>query len=78
MLIFFGVFLVFVGFLFTLTIIGSIIGIPTMLLGIVLIVAGVFARRKTVITNVVHVQNAPASEVPSSQKPMVVESKNTH
>lgn len=57
MLIGIGVAFIVLGFLFCLTIIGAFIGIPMILLGVVLCVAGAF-RRKTIIQNVVTVQNS--------------------
>ena len=49
-----AVFLV-LGLLFSLSIIGAFIGVPMMLIGLVMLIAG--GRRKTVITNVVQVSN---------------------
>jgi hypothetical protein len=52
-----GVVFLLVGFIFCLTIIGAFIGGPMMFLGAIFLVFGLFGRRKTVITNVVHVTN---------------------
>lgn len=52
-----GGMLVLLGLLFCFTIIGAFIGIPMMLVGAILLAIG--GRRKTVITNVVQVTNAP-------------------
>jgi len=61
-MIIFGFFLQFIGFLFCLTVIGAIVGVPLILIGGVVVVFGFFGRRKTVIQNVVTVQNvAPAA-----------------
>ena len=54
-----GVILIILGFLFSLSIVGAIIGIPLMLIGFVMVVFG--GGRKTVVTNVVQVSNAVSS-----------------
>ena len=70
MLIFGGV-LVLLGFLLCLTIIGSIIGVPLIMLGSIFMFIGLLGRRKTVITNVIQVSNtvpaAPLSPPPLRQ-----------
>jgi len=53
----FGVILMFVGLLLCLTIFGAVIGVPMMIVGFGMIVVSLVGRRKTVITNVVHVSN---------------------
>ena len=55
-----GVLIVF-GLLLSLSIVGAIVGVPLILVGIVLMVAG--GRRRTVITNVVQVSTAPESRM---------------
>lgn len=80
-MIIFGFFLQFVGFLLCLTVIGAIVGVPLILIGGIVVVFGFFGRRKTVIQNVVTVQNAvpaaperapqpprPSNEVPPAQE----------
>jgi hypothetical protein len=57
-----GAVLVFLGLLFSLTVIGAIIGIPMMIAGAIMMAVGVFGRRKTIITNVVQVSNAPGAQ----------------
>jgi hypothetical protein len=52
-----GAILIVVGFLFCLSIVGAVIGIPLMIIGLIFVVVG--GRRKTIITNVVTVSNAP-------------------
>ena len=60
MLIGIGVVSIVIGLLFCLTIIGAIIGVPMILAGASLCFWGaVFGSRKTIIQNVVTVQNAP-------------------
>jgi hypothetical protein len=54
-----GVVLIIVGLLFSLTIIGAVIGIPMMAIGGGLVFWGLVLGRKTVITNVVQVSNSP-------------------
>jgi len=68
-----GAILIVFGFLLSLTIIGAFIGIPFMLIGAVLLV---FGGRKTVITNVVTVQNAPASYAPERPTKPIDESNS--
>jgi hypothetical protein len=51
----FGGILIVLGFLFSLSIVGAIFGIPMMLIGLVCVIFG--GRRRTVITNVVQVSN---------------------
>ena len=58
MMIFGGILLVLV-VLLCLTVIGSVIGIPLILIGGIFMSIGIFSRRKTVITNVVQVSSAP-------------------
>lgn len=58
--VFFGCMLAGFGFLLCLTIFGAVIGIPLMFLGFIFMAIGfALRRRKTVITNVVQVSNAP-------------------
>lgn len=66
-MLFIGVFFMFIGFLLSLTIIGAVIGIPIMIFGSFFIIAGVFRRRKTVITNVIQVTNAPQMPAPAPE-----------
>jgi hypothetical protein len=69
-MIIFGFFLQFVGFLLCLTVIGAVIGVPLILIGGIVVVFGFFGRRKTVIQNVVTVQNAaPAAPERAPQPP---------
>ena len=56
-----GAVLMFMGLLFSLTIIGAIIGVPMMIGGAIMMGVGVFGRRKTMITNVVQVSNVPGA-----------------
>jgi len=64
----FGVIFMFVGLLLCLTIFGAVIGVPMMIVGFGMIVASLVGRRKTVITNVVHVSNsAPLSGQAAAQ-----------
>lgn len=57
-MIIFGFILQFIGFLLCLTVIGAVIGVPLLVLGGIVVIAGFVGRRKTVIQNVVTVQNA--------------------
>jgi hypothetical protein len=65
-MIIFGAILMFVGFVLCLTIIGAFLGVPIMILGMIFFVAGFLGRRKTIITNVVQVTNAPSPPAPLS------------
>lgn len=56
-----GVFFILVGLLLCLTFFGAVVGIPLILVGCVMVVMG---GRKTVITNVVNVSNAPGASLP--------------
>ena len=58
----FGIVLIILGFLISLSIVGAIIGIPMMIIGLICGLAG--GRRRTVITNVVQVTHG-AVAVPS-------------
>jgi hypothetical protein len=60
-----GIVLIVVGLLISLTIIGSIFGIPMMMFGLLLCLIGALRRRRTVITNVVHVTNVSAPQAPN-------------
>lgn len=61
-----GVILLIFGFLFCVTIIGAIFGIPMIIVGIALVIGGAF-RHKTVIQNVVTVTNAPPQNYSPTQ-----------
>ena len=57
-----GAVLIVLGLLFCLSFFGAIVGIPLILIGLVMVIAG--GRRKTVITNVVQVSNnGPAPQL---------------
>jgi uncharacterized protein DUF5362 len=60
-----GVIFIFVGLLLCLTIFGAVAGIPLIIIGAVLVLAG--GRRKTVITNVINVANTPTGAIPAEQ-----------
>lgn len=48
------------GFLFTITILGAVIGIPMMIVGTIMVLGTfLFGSRKTTITNVINVAGAP-------------------
>ena len=51
-----GAFLIILGLLLCLSIVGAVVGIPMIFIGLIVIVVG--GRRKTVITNVVQVSNS--------------------
>jgi len=54
-----GLIIGMIGFLLCLTIIGAVIGIPLMIIGAGMMLFG--GRKKTIINNVITVQNAPAT-----------------
>jgi len=60
-----GVVFILVGLLLCLTIFGALVGVPLIIVGAVLVVAG--GRRKTVITNVINVANTPTGAIPAEQ-----------
>lgn len=64
----FGLILIFIGFLLSLTIFGAVIGIPLMIVGAILCGLGRF-RSRVVIKNVVNVTNTVpvAAAVPASE-----------
>jgi hypothetical protein len=54
----FGIVLIVLGFLISLSIVGAIIGVPMMIIGLICVLAG--GRHKTTITNVVQVSHGAA------------------
>ena len=62
-LVIFGIVLLVVGLVLTFTVVGAIFGVPIMIVGGILVLAG--ARRRTVI-HVTHT-NAPVGDTPSNQ-----------
>jgi hypothetical protein len=63
-----GGILIFLGLLFSLTIIGAFIGIPMMIVGAVMVAVGKFGwRRAPTITNVVQVSHLPGYQLPLGQ-----------
>lgn len=57
-----GAVLMFVGFLFCLTLIGAVIGIPFMIVGAIMMGFGFFGRKNQTITNVVQVSGIPGQQ----------------
>jgi membrane protease subunit (stomatin/prohibitin family) len=57
-----GAVLMFVGFLFCLTLIGAVIGIPFMIVGAIMMGFGLFGRKNQTITNVVQVSGFPGQQ----------------
>lgn len=70
-MIIFGILLQLIGFLLCFTIIGAVLGIPLIFIGGFMIIFGFFGRRKTIIQNVVTVQNTtPATPDQTSRPPV--------
>ena|SRR5665213_2305444 len=61
--------LTLLGFLFTLTVIGAVIGVPMMVVGSIMMMTTFFRRQKTTITNVVNVGGMPYPGVTAPPAP---------
>ena len=68
-----GLIIGMIGFLLCLTIIGAVIGIPLMIIGAGMMLFG--GRRKTVINNVVTVQNTPGHSAAGTGSPQLAGSE---
>lgn len=66
----FGFIITMLGLLFTLTIIGAVLGIPMMIVGSIMVAVSFFGSRKTTITNVIHVASGPYPGTPTPPSPL--------